>query len=782
MVAPSPLSQSASAIHLHSAETDNVQPTRRLSKRRKPFRGLFSNSELPGLTATVDLLPAQHSDGNLRQKVPKRSSTSDIASTPFVPLQVTPPPITSGQSEKKEKRGSLLGRLARTFTFARKVESDQRKSQSFRELWKRNTYSETKVNDGSELQVQPSSPKKSRESRRIPAPVVETEPPKSSSVEPPRITAEHGDRSSTIDLEAPITLGRLTIANPDDPSSSATTTPAYGETPLPSAVRPLSLYGDYRAKDTSSLRSGDEPPPVPSKAMTLVHPSIPLEAAPPLETVMTTSEPEESQRQHLPSLSSPQYEPVQPPISELAAPALAYVASNDFDDSPLSRASLFVNPPTPYIKSSDVIANPSRSVPELHVLAGSPKIKTSSSGKVRETETFKLVRSPSDHAYTSGQTIIAGGEEWRVIDAPKNAPKRSASATAATVSPSSRERSRPQSKDKEVSHSKRESKRHDREKERSKGEPYKAREEPSRHRPENGHGKRENKWHEKEKEKSRRGHSHTAEGADRPLSRDNEYVHSKRESRRHESSRRERESYSRQDNGDRRRHTASTSSSSIPTRSSSAELSRQVEQVRSPGNTSRHGSYTEGHKANVSSSKTSHGHERERRPSMSERPTSEVPSTAEMNNVRAREAWEIERLWKGRSMSLGQEGSNFISTPKSSGNELDHHGHDDIQRSNTVHGAGHGSSHTYFVVQTPYQSPSSSVPFSAPPPILYTHQSTPSIPFPTSPTYVGNSIPPPEPIRTTPYQFAPLPPSLASLDDPVSKEYWAKLAGVSTQN
>ncbi|KAF7965521.1 hypothetical protein HWV62_43064, partial [Athelia sp. TMB] len=45
----------------------------------------------------------------------------------------------------------------------------------------------------------------------------------------------------------------------------------------------------------------------------------------------------------------------------------------------------------------------------------------------------------------------------------------------------------------------------------------------------------------------------------------------------------------------------------------------------------------------------------ERRPSAATRPTSELPSTAEMHAMRAREAWEMDRLWKGRSMYYGAQ-------------------------------------------------------------------------------------------------------------------------------
>jgi hypothetical protein len=65
-----------------------------------------------------------------------------------------------------------------------------------------------------------------------------------------------------------------------------------------------------------------------------------------------------------------------------------------------------------------------------------------------------------------------------------------------------------------------------------------------------------------------------------------------------------------------------------------------------------------------------------------------------MNDVRAKEAWEMDRIWKGRSMSINQEGSNVIASPMSTGADLDRR--EDPYHNSTTH----GSSRTYFVVQT----------------------------------------------------------------------------------
>jgi len=114
----------------------------------------------------------------------------------------------------------------------------------------------------------------------------------------------------------------------------------------------------------------------------------------------------------------------------------------------------------------------------------------------------------------------------------------------------------------------------------------------------------------------------------------------------------------------------------------------------------------------------------------------------------------MDRIWKGRSLSINQEGSNVIASPMPTEVDLDRH------EGLPNHSATHGSSKTCFVVQTPTQGQHSS---GSPPGVNGSH----------------HRMPPPEPMRPVQYQFAALPQSLRGLDDPASREYWAKLAGVS---
>jgi hypothetical protein len=187
------------------------------------------------------------------------------------------------------------------------------------------------------------------------------------------------------------------------------------------------------------------------------------------------------------------------------------------------------------------------------------------------------------------------------------------------------------------------------------------------------------------------------------------------------------------------------------------------------------------------------------------RPTSELPSAADMNAMRAKESWEMERLWKARSM-YGLEPNapttGFIRGPSSTSSRSD-----DGPTPNAVY----GSSHTAYVVQTPFQSGRGtqiyhSMP-TGPPPIIYSSPaSIPSIPDsissyepyehvyrPNPPTTVDYRSPPSmtrppvnNPLRNNPL---PEPPRESPYDRPTltstrsgrhSNDYWTKYNGITT--
>jgi hypothetical protein len=196
----------------------------------------------------------------------------------------------------------------------------------------------------------------------------------------------------------------------------------------------------------------------------------------------------------------------------------------------------------------------------------------------------------------------------------------------------------------------------------------------------------------------------------------------------------------------------------------------------------------------------------ERNPSLTARPTSELPSAADMNAMRAKESWEMERLWKARSM-YGLEPNapttNFIPGPGSTSSQSD-----DVPTPSAVY----GSSHTAYVVQAPFQSSRGaqiyhSMP-TGPPPIIYSSPaSIPSIPDsissyepyehmyrpypPTTVNYrspLSMARPPPNnPLLNNPL---PEPPRESQYDPPIltstrggkrqSNDYWTKYNGITT--
>lgn len=195
----------------------------------------------------------------------------------------------------------------------------------------------------------------------------------------------------------------------------------------------------------------------------------------------------------------------------------------------------------------------------------------------------------------------------------------------------------------------------------------------------------------------------------------------------------------------------------------------------------------------------------ERRPSAtaSQRPTSDGTTAADLHAIRAKEAWEMDRLWKGRSMAYGSEGTQLVYAQTI-------HGDGSLASNASIEGemhrisAGHGSAHTSFKLQAPFQSQAAPSPaYASVPngsPVLYAsephtypngfqgygYNSYPDLPtIPSESDSVDSSPrrprtnPLPEPPRMSPYTPAPLPPSLSEHDSPHSAEYWAKYAGVT---
>ena len=118
----------------------------------------------------------------------------------------------------------------------------------------------------------------------------------------------------------------------------------------------------------------------------------------------------------------------------------------------------------------------------------------------------------------------------------------------------------------------------------------------------------------------------------------------------------------------------------------------------------------------------------ERNPSITARPTSQLASADEMNAIRAKEQWELERLWKARSLYGNEPNAavtDFIPGPGSRSSSSD----DIPDMDPTPPIQIYGSSHTAYVVPTPFHNQIYHSMPTAPPPIIYSSRaSIPSIP------------------------------------------------------
>ena len=792
-VHPSPLSQSTSAVHLQSHHPPTIDPNtigvpRRLSKRRKPFQGLFGDGTQSQPQSATS--PASDTPHTLKKQSSKRSSTSGsrpsfTAYRPLVRSQTT-----QGPTEKKEKRGSILGRFVRKISVIRKSDSVLAMNRTSFQAERQSQSQSAEPADRKSARTSTSSPEKHRQSKAtITSPTTtESETPADSPVPRTSVHAAETRSSVSIDIGASMTLGKLTIANPDAPS--AATTPAKTEEPLPAndadthsqhTLRPTAESSqspqpapelprdrtpspppprESLIRNSVQVQSDpepgpveeedDPPPPVPSKSpffarlhlasipaesmlsLPGVIPTIPTEGTPsftdsPIEgrfdphpLPMSPNPPAMTLRQPPPSPHTPTPAATRVPRS-VYTPGLA-------DESPLSRASLYVNPGTPYVASNTVIAQ-SRTTEIVKAQPAEPstqRFKSSTSSRSRETETFRLVRSYSGPDPEGQQTFLADGAHWEVENTDQkrrdvNGSSRSSRYKTPSREASGEERHQGRKESTDDRHHKRESTRESTDERSQRKETAEER-----------HHRRE----------SRR----TEGGKERDRDRERE----DRKSRREKSSR---DSHSRQESKEKQRSSQATPTSSS-SRTSVAEPHRRSDYI----NPAR--------RSTVSSQQSfPREHDHERKGSVSSRPTSDVPPTQMLNDLRAREAWEMDRIWKGRSMSINnQEGSNVIASPMSTGADLD--GHEDLYH----HSATHGSSRTYFVVKAPIQNQHPSG-----------QQNGVTFPSASPPTMNGSHQrgTPPEPIRPAQYQFQPLPQSLRALDDPASREYWAKLAGVS---
>ncbi|KAJ8488315.1 hypothetical protein ONZ45_g13995 [Pleurotus djamor] len=781
-VVPSPLSQSTSAVHLQVPEPDHshIRLPRKLSKRRTPtVDNLFPSEPPPETERNAISLPTTPTEHPVTQDQPANAlelsrRTSNL-NAPGIP-----PSSASQISGKKEKRGSVLGRIVKKFSILKGRMGDKQEDS---DMHNRNDARKSFVVGGRQASPErpPMEPRRSADPpKRVPPPPLEKGKPPEPPTPPARksIEKDQHDRASLISVDVPY-WGRLTITNPDAPSSGGNT-PTQREAPLPP-----------EKYSPPNVHSSPSPPPAPSPATmtlpiehtprhdTLSPPSImpplsmgespllppipPLSPAPP-----PTPDKVDSSRTHTPherpfssSLSLPTIPtpapqghipfPISPPLlpdmSIMNASPMTIPSLFDYGDSPLSSLSILANPGTPH---NPEMSMPPSVAPPVVPLRPSNEAQASQSSKIsRQTETFKL----------------GEGEQWEVVESRKDIEaSRDGSRDRPTKSRSKdreredrdrererererekeKERERDRVKEKERERREREAERErEREKERAKErerekEKERAREkERERDRKERERAKEAEREKEKEREKRKeRERERERESSKKEKERDSERD-SRREKRRHDKERSKTDSERDRDKPPATRRSShdahgssrhnKTLSLEVNTGSEPSSSRKEESSSRSKRSSDKRDSEKDGRSNRKSSSKdkdkegsksrNSSSHKSlERANSSSTRPTSELPSTAELNALRAREAWDMERLWKARSM-YGPDPSNMVPAPSSIGTSASY-----IDPS--VASAVHGSSHTAFVIPTPFQQhPQTghiyhSMP-NGPPPIFY---------------------------------------------------------------
>ncbi|TCD67109.1 hypothetical protein EIP91_000572 [Steccherinum ochraceum] len=707
---PSPLSQSTSAVNLQAATAPAHIPTRE-SRNRKPFEDLFSG-------------PQENGHASKRASEPP-----PLLSAPVQPLKrgsTTGPSLLSPSlSDKKEKRGSILGRLAKRFSVMRKPD----RNRSSATVAGSDTHSI--MNGRPSIDTLPVSPirstpspqkpslhhaKSSDGSRRVAPPSLPSEPPTPLVETPPNDV----DVTSISSFDEPYHIGKLTIANPDEP---APPTPAEDIVPLPPLPSEAAFGGghlngilDHRL---STILSVDAPGTSPSPPLPELPPVTPSVVATKLFAEPSLPPTPEGTRPPTP-VEAPPPAPAPAPGSPTlsngthARNALSYAMSPSSlaslpstDDLPLSRASMLVEPPTPHAPAMLIPAQshaPPMPSPEQVLQSNgahrdrdpspskrdSQKVKSSSSStKSRRTETFKLIRSASGNVQPVGESIIVEGEHWEVVADAKKEEKKS-------------RKERSKSSDTEAAPSRRESKRVERER----GSTDDASDKKSRDRHRKSVNGRSGSDHA--------GRSSTYSEADTI----------------------------RQSTAERRK------SSTKERRESKGDVVRSTQTPVAPPT----------HSKSMSGSSATR---RERRTSST-----------------AKEAWDLERLWKGRSMMYGPDGTTVVSTRPTIGSDSRPSTimSPDLHRAMSIPSTP-TSSYEQIPIPSSHQLQSTKSTTTRTDHKLY--RSFPdSVPFPSN---RSSNNPLPEPPRLSLYTAAPLPPSIASSGDgPSSSDYWTKYAGVAT--
>ena len=256
---------------------------------------------------------------------------------------------------------------------------------------------------------------------------------------PPASVAEPEPEPEKIEVLATETPSVATPAAPSSPQASSrrtsisttpTEVPRAAPTPPPSVPTPpiapvvtSETQAHLRRPSARSVKNVTSTP-IPADLMpkrngsmtTRVMEISPPPSKTPSPTPVFMRKPRSVSRSGSPAQVPAQPEPPAPtPIVALVAPTLPPI----YLDSPLTTTSILANPPTPWDHRISIAAStvpPSLPEKDTHEEKEMAKPPSPVSTKTRQTEVFKLVRSSSGNVYASGQTIVAAGEQWEVVE------------------------------------------------------------------------------------------------------------------------------------------------------------------------------------------------------------------------------------------------------------------------------------------------------------------------------------------------------------------------------
>ncbi|KAJ7786563.1 hypothetical protein B0H16DRAFT_1876559 [Mycena metata] len=769
-VTPSPLSQSTSAIHLQIPDGAGNRNgnARRLSKRRTV--GIFGGRQAS-------------SSPNSPVKEPNSRGTS--------PALLGPPPSFISVTDKKDKRSSVFGRIAKRFSISRKptvvasMEVTRQPSPVKRQP--------------SPVKRQP-SPEKRQPSpekqlglgvepiKRVPPPTLHQESSSSAVVTPPPETPPQveADRASSISLEAetPYTMGRLTVANPDP--GSVESTPVQREVPLPVEKREKAAEHERGATDDTLSAGPPEPQIVIQRTQSpVVHsPSEVNSSRTSVPNPRPPSENVEVQSTRRAPSSAPPPAPEKPsnsasngqrPNSSSAAPRTSGEYSSSPPTASASRGRT-QSPPVGHLldKPQPPPPQPSPKLPAVPFPADA----------VTPTElAYRLPEMTADISPLSTSSMLVHPptpytKEMLMPDEPEAPPPVPSKRSSRDPSPSQVSVTGRETETFRLVRSASGTVYASSETIRAAGEQWEV--------VESSNSKGKNRSQDRDRDSESRKEQRRQAKAEKEADHEHQRVRSERSRKRQSTA-----------------EAGASSSQTFPQsegrhRSPIPEMlvSRQEEPKasRSKRDDDRE---RKAERKSVQVDPTldkpqpappppipPRSRSREQA-SKSARPTSEVPTAADMNMMKAREAWDMDRLWKARSLS-GMEPTGVATAPAPPPPPVPN------GKPTQSLPAVYGSSHTAFMVSTPFQQQPPapiyhSMP-SAPPPVIYpagyaspngssnsstnaNRASTSDLSATSKPISPLLANPLPEPPRESPYEPAPL-----KLPD-----YWGKhTAGVTT--